>query len=128
MLSLWIVAGLIAVVYLGSRRLQTMRATQLLQRGEVGLLRVELRRCTEMRSHADGRGGLSYPQPVETRSLIWLCCELPLWSRCESIGLPVGCEGRLGQLQADEFDRHFTAAFRQSSKTAAARRSRTAAA
>ncbi|WP_418320229.1 hypothetical protein [Piscinibacter sakaiensis] len=85
----------------------------LVRRDEAGLLRIELRRRTEMRTHADGRGGQSFPEPAETRHLTWLFCELPVWSRVESIGLPSSCEGRIDKVQADEFDRHFTPAFQR---------------
>lgn len=103
---------LVAVACSAWRRL-AMRDHKLVRRADAGLLRIELRRCTEMRSHADGRGGQSFPQPAETRHLTWLFCELPVWSRTESIGLPSACEARIEQVQADEFDRHFTPAFRR---------------
>lgn len=78
-------------------------------------LAVELRRSVELRSHADGLGGQCYPEPVETRTLVLVCCGLPLWTRCESIGLPAGSEARFDQLTVDDFDRHFTPAFSSAS-------------
>lgn len=97
--------------YLASRRMR-MREMQLLRREASGLLRVELRRRVEMRSHDDGRGGRSFPQPVETRCLTWLVAELPFWSRRESVGLPPGSEARLALVSAEECDRHFATDYR----------------
>ncbi len=110
MVSGLVVVLLVLVAFSAWRRL-TMRDHMLVRRDEAGLLRVELRRRTEMCSHADGSGGQSFPEPTETRSLTWLFCELPVWNRVESIGLPSTCEGRIEQVGAEEFDRHFTPAF-----------------
>lgn len=121
-LSSLVVLLLVGVACSVLRRV-AMRDLKLLQRDEkAGLLRVELRRRTEMRTHADVRGGQSFPEPAETRHLTWLCCELPIWSRVETIGLPSSCEGRIDQVQADEFDRHFTPAFRRRATTSKASR------
>lgn len=94
------------------RRL-AMRGLALVRRDDAGLLRIELRRHSGMQTHADGRGGRSYPEPVETRHLTWLLCEVPVWSRVESIGLPSQCEDRIEKVGADEFDRHFTPQFQR---------------
>ncbi len=101
--------------YVTCRRMR-LREMQLLRRQGSSLLRLELRRRVEMRSHADGGGGRSFPEPVETRSLTWLVLELPCWSRRESIGLPPGSEGRLEQVAADECDRHFASDYRLASR------------
>ncbi len=106
-----VTATLVLVAYGVWRRLQ-LRSMELVWRETEGLARIELRRVTEMRSHVDGGGGVSFPEPTETRSLTWLCCELPLWSKTESIGLPSGSEGRISEVRAEEFDPHFTADFR----------------
>lgn len=105
------------VAFLTCRRVQ-MRDMQLLRRDGNLLLRRELRRRVEMCSHANGLGGQSFPEPVETRSLTWVLCEIPCWSRRESIGLPPGSECRLEQLGADECDRHFASEYRLASRKA----------
>ena len=112
------VAAVGLIAYLTCRRMQ-MRETQLLRRDGSALLRLELRRSVEMRSHANGLGGQSFPEPVETRSLTWLVCEVPCWSQRESIGLPPGSEGRLEQLGPDECDRHFASEYRLAGRKAA---------
>lgn len=104
--------------YLSCRRLR-LREMQLLRREGGGLLRLELRRSVEMHTHANGDGGRSYPEPVETRCLTWLVCEMPCWSRRESVGLPPGSEGRLSLLGPDECDRHFAAEYRLAGRQAA---------
>lgn len=75
-------------------------------------LRVDLRRRIEMRTHADGLGGFSYPEPAETRILSWRLCGLPVWSRTESIGLPADCEGHTDEVRPEDFDQHFTVTFK----------------
>lgn len=77
----------------------------------LGVMQRVLWRRAELRSHDDGLGGQSFPTPVETRSLVLMFVGLPLWTRCESIGLPVGSEARFCEIGAADFDDHFTPAF-----------------
>ncbi|GAP33898.1 hypothetical protein ISF6_1676 [Piscinibacter sakaiensis] len=115
LLCLLSLAGLVVLVH----RRRGQRGEELLRREARGPLRRELRRATGMQVHDDGLGGRSFPTPIETRRLTWLCWELPLWSRLESIGLPCGSEARLHELGADEFDRHFAPAFQRAMPPAA---------
>lgn len=122
-------AIVIVIACLTARRMQ-LGAMATLRREGRRLWCVELRRRVEMRTHADGLGGFSFPQPAETRILTWQVCELPVWSRTESIGLPAACESRIDEVSPEDFDQHFTASFkllapadnlaRRSSRTAAA--------
>lgn len=105
--------GVLAVALVGRARTRIRLNRQQLVRRDVchAWLEVELRRQTELSSHADGLGGRSYPEPTETRTLALVCCGLPVWTRSESIGLPCGSESRFAQLGAADFDRHFTPPF-----------------
>ena len=83
---------------------------QRLRHERLGLVQLELRRWVGLQDHDDGLGGRSYPQPVETRTLVWWCCGLPLWRQSASIGLPLGSEACFGALAPKDFDHHFKAA------------------
>jgi hypothetical protein len=87
-----------------------LKNQHLLRQERIGLVKLELRRWVGLQSHADGLGGQSLPQPVETRTLVWSCCGLPLWQRVASIGLPLGSEASFATLEPQEFDHHFDAA------------------
>ncbi len=119
---------LFVIACLMARRMQLGEMATVHRHGR-HLLHLELRRCIEMRTHADGLGGFSYPEPAETRILTWQCCGLPVWSRTESIGLPASCESRIDEVRPEDFDQHFTPAFRLASqRSSPARRSSHAAA
>lgn len=122
-------ATLIVIACLMARRLQLGEMATLRRDGNP-VLRRELRRRVEMRTHADGLGGVSFPEPAETRVLCWQVCALPVWSRTESIGLPVTCEGCIEAVRPEDYDQHFTPAFKLigEPKRAGRRASRTAAA
>ncbi len=119
-------AVLVVLACLLVRRIQLGEMVTLKRDGHP-LWQVQLRRCIEMRTHADGLGGFSFPEPAETRIVSWHICTLPVWSVRESIGLPASCESRIDELPAEEFDQHFTSSFRLTTqRTSSARRSHTA--
>lgn len=53
-----------------------------------------------------------FPRPVEERVLAWRIGGLLVWTEHSSIGLPLETDWRIDQIDAEEFDRHFTPRFR----------------
>lgn len=99
------------ICHMVRRRLALGAQQQVRREPCLGFMHRVLWRHAELRSHDDGLGGQSFPKPVETRSLVLMFAGLPLWIRCESIGLPVGSEARFSEIGAVDFDGHFTPAF-----------------
>ena len=77
-----------------------------------GVLTTELRRKVHLVPHTDGMGGLTFPKPRETRTLVHGVAGFPAWHEVQSIGLPPQVEGAINAVTAQEFDAHFSSRFR----------------
>jgi hypothetical protein len=77
-----------------------------------GVLTTELRRKVHLVAHADGMGGLTFPKPRETRTLVHGVAGLPVWHEVQSVGLPQRVERTINSVTAQEFDAHFSRRFR----------------
>ena len=73
-----------------------------------GVLTTELRRRVHLVPHADGMGGLTFPEPRETRTLVHGLAGFPVWHEVQSVGLPP----RVDTVTAQDFDAHFSRRFR----------------
>jgi len=78
-----------------------------------GVLTTELRRKVHLVPHADGMGGLTFPKPRETRTLVHGVAGLPVWHEVQSVGLPPQVEVTINTVTAHEFDAHFSSRFRR---------------
>jgi hypothetical protein len=77
-----------------------------------GVLTTELRRNVHLVAHADGMGGLTFPTPRETRTLVHGVAGFPVWHEVQSVGLPPRVEGTINGVTAQEFDAQFARRFR----------------
>ena len=77
-----------------------------------GLVSIELRRRAHLVAHRDSSGGLSFPEPRETRTLVLRVAGLPVWRRVASIGLPRAVEDTIHHVSAHDFDASFSSQFR----------------
>jgi hypothetical protein len=78
-----------------------------------GVLTTELRRKIHLVPHADGMGGLTFPKPRETRTLVHGVAGFPIWHEVQSIGLPPQVEVTINTVTVQEFDAHFSRRFRR---------------
>ena len=87
-----------------------------------GVLTTELRRKIHLVSHADGMGGVTFPKPRETRTLVHGVARFPIWHEVQSVGLPPQVEITTNTVTAGEFDAHFSRKFRREAASIATRR------
>jgi hypothetical protein len=78
-----------------------------------GVLTTELRRKVHLVPHADGMGGLTFPKPRETRTLVHGMAGFAVWHEVQSVGLPPRVEVTINTVTAQEFDAHFSSSFRR---------------
>lgn len=78
-----------------------------------GVLTTELRRKVHLVPHADGMGGLTFPKPRETRTLVHGVAGFAVWHEVQSVGLPPRVEVTINTVTAQEFDAHFSSSFRR---------------
>jgi len=78
-----------------------------------GVLTTELRRKVHLVAHPDGMGGLTFPKPRETRTLVHGVAGFPVWHEVQSVGLPPRVEVTINAVTAHEFDAYFSRRFRR---------------